>query len=1155
MDEQPLVSPGQSQLRALSRVIGVNEQSQPFMTDDVRAVETYTLQHLAEGKAQYIGATITSVMTSANAAIFQVMPMRLAESTTFRHQYYEFVRELAVETPAQAPPNYLEVRESETTATLTRHSIGITTTAQELRTSKGQFFLIGKFTMATVAFIEQAELHAIRALLDQPSYYAQYYAARGAYELDLARAGRIKDEFWDILRRDDNGFFTLADLVKQDFSMRNLTPTHVIMPEGVRSMIASSSKRTEYSRRGPGAAQNAELLGDSIGDEVAGLSMVIVRAYDFETKRLRIEPLDRNAITGSHYRMGHFFTNCDLSRYCSAYQEIEIYDMDTDGFQRLDLQTAIAACGRFDAEGKLHPFHYDLVGAWENYTSANNRSVPIFDNQYDMFIYTSVAKNGERYANVASLWGHMEQWALSDDDLHRTASTLAWKVRKSVPRSALEAIAAGLDDIAELYELPWSNNDIAFARQAGAIGRFGAPKLPADGGGRSNYRPRGYGSVAGYMELANAYNSNELAYVDQALAQRANAFRNAAAQVHRTYSEVFDTSSHPALSPKLVSQIFRSPSTTKNAERINSMLNFFQNIVDQNKAAVYVEPADAQGPGGAFAPFADVGEASPYTDLREAVTEFGTTARIASAFESQASIATTEAAFAESQLGRRYAKYARAKNAQGVSVDADNAAPLDDGGPLLAQFVEQEVNALPSRQEKVAVVDRVLRYVEQGTAPRNITANVIAAWASKGVPQAEATATSSQVTSRTPFASSVDALIGSEENARAALSIESPLMPGRKYSVAEIQTENVVSAIDGSGANDNLLRTTLFSGAQLPQQGNRGYGLAAVDEDDDMGTFNGSTQPTWADDAFVDIVGDERVVNEHFMERYRRAGQMSDWLERVSVKMVLLAPITEQTLLSFARNDIALPIGFLVEQFLQRYQTSSFIFVAQNPSSPVGNVYHLDFDVHTGRDAVRKDLMYHISGYLGAVVNDPRRYFVAHDVVVSGYNGGQNTVPFDQDTFEPKSLSRLQREGPSLLYFAVPAHTLAGKSSADKVPLRHDIRGYSDEIGNAQSAAQYQERPHHKSALYYTAKLDLEQIMRPTAQDWFSFDRAPTTANTVTSQGFQRVCNPDSGNYTLHVNSQDVFKNAVYPSVRKLRTSKLPQFYKDVYSPNASIAI
>jgi len=1148
--EAPLVASGDNQLRALARVIGVNQQNYQFDADQVRSVEKYTLQHLAEGKPQYIGSTITSAMQSANASILEVMPMIEAEGITFRHQYYEFVRELAVETPAQAPPNYLEVQESETEATLTRHAIGITTSVQELRTSKGQFFFMGKLIQATVAFVEQAELHAMRALLEQPSFYARYYAARGQYELDLARAGRIKDEYWDILRRSDNGFFELADLVKQDFSMRNLTPSHVIIPEGVRSIISNSDLRTEYYRRGNDAAANAEQLGDSIGETLAGLRIVTVRAYDYEKKDLRIEPLNRRAIIGAHFRMDHFWPNCDLARFCSAYQEIEVFSMDNDEFERIDLETAIHASGRFDAEGRLHDWHADLVGGWSHYTNPNRRSVPIHANEYDMFIYTSVGSDGQRVANVAALWGHMEEWALDDDTVKRTATTIANYVRRNVPQAALNAIAAGIADIDELYELPWSAADLAYATSSPGVGRFGAPRLVPNSAIGAGYKPRGYGSVAGYMELASAAGNPAFAYVDQQMAGRAAAFKNAAAQLHRAFAELFDAGSHPALSPKLVSQIFRSGSGTKNAGRINSMLNFFQNIVDQNKAALYITGV-AAGAAPAGLVVVDLADDSPYQGVTSALREAGTVPAVARAFGSQAAVDEFEARFEQSTFARRYTKYL--SNKRSVSDDADDGAVFDEQATVLARFVTNEVFTREDSAEQLALLDKAVRYVDQGKAPRSIAAETLDAWASDTAAaqrgQVEAAAGERVAVGLT---ASIDALNESEDAVKVAVAIQSPLNPGQVLRLDALDAD-AIAALDGSGSNDNLLRTTIFSGAKNVGAGVRGAPTAAGSAM--PRGFDGGLQPTFAADEFVDVVGSERVVNNNIVDRFRRAASTSDWLLRVSTQMFLTAPILHQTLDAFVRNDIALPVAFLVEQFNRRYETASFIYLAQNPAAPVGNVYHLDFDVHVGRDAIRKDIMYHISGYLGAVVSDVRRYFVAHDVVVVGYDGGENTVPFDQSTFNPKGLGQLPRKGPSLLFFMVPAGSLVGKAEG-KTPLVHDIRGYSDQIGNSRSASQYQDRPFHKSALYYTTKLGLEQITRPTQEDWYRFDRAPATFNTVTAQGFQRVIDPDSRNFILHINSHDPFKNSVYPGARKLRESKLPQHYRaNVYSPNGSIAV
>ncbi len=393
----PLVQTGDSELRAIARAIGANQQSFLYDTNQTRAVETFTLQHLIGDSATYLSATVSSAMQSANPSIFRLAPMLRAETTRFKTQHYEFIAELAVETPAQAPPNYLEVQESEFEAGLTRHALAVTATVQELRTAKGQFFFMGKLIYLTIAFIEQAELKFFQAVVETPSVYARYAFLRNQWEIDLARVGRVKDEYWDILRRNPSGFFTLRDLVAGDFNSKNLRVTHVLMRTGIRSLIAASPMLNIYNLRGPGAAENNEMRADNIGNNLGGVEIITVRAYEYEKKDLRIDPLDRRTIIGAHYRMDpNMWPTCDYSKWCTAWMNIELYSVNDDVWQVFTPQQALRACGRFGPEGKLHPHHDDLLEHWKTYVdSGNRRTVPIRDNQYDMFFYTTTNVAGQ----------------------------------------------------------------------------------------------------------------------------------------------------------------------------------------------------------------------------------------------------------------------------------------------------------------------------------------------------------------------------------------------------------------------------------------------------------------------------------------------------------------------------------------------------------------------------------------------------------------------------------------------------------------------------------------------------------------------------------------------------------------------------------------
>lgn len=1159
-DIQPLVSAGVSELRALARAIGVNPQRFEFHPEDARAIESFTLEHLAAGNPVYIGSSITSAMQSANAGIFRLMPMLRADGIEFVSQWFEVVPEIAVETPAQAPPNYLEIKERQQTATLTRHALGVTATVQELRTAKGQFFFMGKLIYLTVAFVEAAEMHAFQALVETPTAYANYVLRTAAWEMDLARAGRARDEFWDILRRSPNGFFELRDSLENEFAGKNLFLTHVLMREGVRSVIANSPMRTQYFLRGPGAADNAEQLADSIGDVIGGLEIIVVRAYRYEEKDLAVDPLDRHSIIGAHFRMApNFHPQCGLDKWCSAMMEIEIYSVNDDDWQRIDLKTAINESGRFSDDGKLHPWHDELITGFKQYANANQRSVPIFDSQYDMFLYLVEAPNGETYVNKTAVIGHMEPWALTEETVMRTARGIVNYVKTQMNEKELDAIRIGLDDIATLYETVPTVLQNTIWRASTANGRYGAPRLlprtvvaglSADGANLTNFRPSGYGTVAGYLELGSAFRNPELAYIDQALAERAQNFANASVKLHQAFRTVFDDRTHPALVPAFAPQYLRASSATKNSAKINSSLNFLQNIVDQNKAVLVFSPAagerePALAPSSGVVTLQALPEDSPYAPVVDRLRIYPDPI-VARVFMSPETLGSFEARFAASEFGKKYAAYLK-KRRPPVSEDGEQATTiLADGGPLFEQFVTNEVLTRPSVTSQVALLKNAIRNVEQGTAPRQINANILAGLASD-----EAAALRPQVERRPApagarpvgLAVSVDALLEAPDAVRRDLGIMSPITPGQVLRVEDLTEENLRD-LDSSGPNNNVTRLVTFASARASRvmPGARGE-IPTGEEREGISAFDGAQLPSFAFENFVDIVGADLVENTNLSTRYEMFGNMADPLLRIAGQMLVLAPVHRQTFLSFVDRDVPQPVGFLIEQFNRRYVTSSMVFISQNPDQPIGNIYFLDPDMHVGRDAIRKTIMYHMSMYLGAVINDPKRYFIAHDVFVVGYMGGENAVPFDQESFSAGQLDILDEDGPSLLFFMEPAHVLIGGTPETKVPTTHDIRGYSERLGNARASALKNERPHHPSALYYTTKLDLDSIKRMGINNWFDFTRLPGIYNTVTHQGAQRVMTPAKEMFESYLTPHDPFGTAVGPGSRKLRATSAAAHY------------
>lgn len=1175
----PRLKAGYDALTSVANVLGATTKNFTFTPDQVRAVETFTLQRLMEGRAEYLGFTITSAMQSANPAIFELFPMIKTNDITFSTDYYEFPKQIAIATPAQAPPSYVKVEKRSHHVTLERYSLAATTTVQELRTAEGQFIFRGKLITVAVGFIDAAELLAIQLLLTRPSFYAQYWIESGQHPFDLARAGRMTDLYFDILRRRENALPELVDLVRQSMSQRNIEPTHIIMSEGMRSIYMQSPKYLEYYRIGAEAANNSRRLTDAAGDSFDGLKFIIISPVDFGEADMIVNPLERLTIIGQHFRMDHFYDDelCD-EKWCSKFYSIQFFSMEADGWATITIDDAIENCERFSpADGYLADHHLALRDDLAN--KVRESGVPVYENQYDMFIYLAFNESNKRpVANVAELWGHMERWALSDITVRRVAATTVAAMRRAFDSLAdkyMEAIALGLADIKELYSQQIDDLDAAFLGAAGPLNRTGIrelPAAPAGFAGVTNYRPPGYGSVRGYWEIGEKAGKNGFGYIDQGLASRASAFRTASVQLHAFYKELYGVS-HPALDPRNApadyllnnGSVLSGRATDAENERA-SMLNFFQNIVDKPKTTLLIS-GGAGGAAAAAGRTTPLPEGSPFANINDIAIPFPP--RFAARFGSPAAVDQFETDFENSTFARRYAELiggsrASRRGRRGAPSDDADAAEVFEGSAL-ARFNRREVVQKGLTDDQIiALYTRVIDIVDRN-ANEEFTLDTLEAWSrDAGGAQLRgrlgADLPAGAVNARTTaFVASLDALRNSAAATGAAPSVflSAPNNSAAPISLAAATPEN-----DGTGANNNLLLTSIVSSRAAPTRapvaGVRGVpggrGRESVDPTESLFGGIGGQPPGYALDAFTDTVGTETVVNKNITGRFAEVAKSTNWAHRIAAQMFLLAPITKHVLRKFNELNIAQPVAWLVQMPFRRYRASSMIFVSKSSVRPFGATRYLDFDTHLGRNAINKDLMVHISGYMGPTAEDVQDWFVAHDTAIVGYEGGENARAIRVSNWNINAVDQQGYEGPSLFYQMVPAGSLIGN---DKTPTTHDIRGFADAVnynGNSlHRDSVWGGRPFYSTALYYNTLFGLSDIVTPTSADWTRFHRRQGTLNTVTHQGYQRVRNTHTGNFDGdYLPSSDPFKDSVGPGVRELRDSALPRVYgKNSYTGQA----
>lgn len=1148
---QPLVTAGANSLASVVQVLGPPNISFPHSADSAQAVETLTLQRILENKNAYQGFSIVTLMESANPAMLELFPTKLTNTLTHVQDFYEFPKEMAMHTSPGAAPGQSGTAKTTRTWTLTQYNFGQSTTVQELRTTEGQFVWKGKLIILAIAFIEVAEMLVVQCLLDTPSYYAEYFVHRGLHEIDLARAGRMKDLFFDILHRSDNGMAELVNAVRQDMSgQRSIMPTHMLIAEGVAG-LAITKRHMDYYMNGPGAAQNAQQIADAFPDVYDGIRIIKVRALDYREKRLHINLLERQTQIGQNFAIDFFHPGADLGKWSSNWLTIAVYSMETDGLAYIGLEECIERCGRFHkGDGNLTHHHYQLAKNWRDLCSRAN--LPIQDHQIDMFIYQAHdEKTQQSTFNVATIFGHMEPWALSDETIERTSTTIAYYYRNTVGDAALHDIGVGLDNINELYEKTLDDNDVAFIVKAsgGTNGRFGVPDLKGDmfqvnvGGAAvrlgPNYKPAGYGTVAGLMAISDA----DPAIVDPQLIDQAKLFRKAAVAFHKASETLFGRG-HYSLDPRYAPAVFKASPVTAQASNFASLINLFTTVVDNNKLPIAKTREAARA---AISP--EIKRALGTTDavLDEAITDALTAVpdRVFDSFSPAPNATKFASDYLASPFSQRYAAHLGGpRGRRAASLDVEGAVGAAD--PALRTFATFVQNELVGRgksntEQRAHLLTAVVAAVTGATpSPDVVNAGLLDAWRGAAGPGPLQSAVGGNGVSASALAVSLQSAAG-----KAAIQFMSP------YGGTGILNQGDAALLgDGSGVNDNVLR----AGYHIHSQAR-----ARPEAEAARAPFTGAVPAPYERQLATDVVGAALVINQVLTARFKRAASKPGWLMRVSQQLFLLASISSDQLHSFRVHNVAPPVAFLLEQPWRRYRTTSAIFLSKPSNTDLGNVLLMDPDMHMGHDAIDKSVFVNMSMYMGAAPRDCQDWYVAHDIAVVGYDGGETATLFDIGLLGKlhAQLAHLPMDGPSILPFMVPAGSLVDKHSPVKVPPTHDIRGYRNaayyKAGSVERDSQFSKRPMYGSAPFYNTLLQLAGLPTFGTAEWPKYRLLQAVYNTTTHRGYQRIINPHTLTHSDVILPQDQFGESVYPGCRDLRTSLLARHYDPMDYKRAAV--
>jgi len=1131
-DEIQPLSKGDRTLSSIMPMLGPPAMATNFNVEDRLPHEQWPVEKLFEDKQLYLeNAISTMVMRTHNPFVTNVLlPLQYHDSITFMWTKWHAHRTLAAQTPQGAPPERVTQSREKFRASMNRYQLGFIVNAESLVNPEGEFALALDLANVAVAFGDLFEQLGLTALLQRKHVHRERLRQAHDPYANAADVFAYEKLFWDAVRKDPSGrgFYMLREEVKK--AQREIISSAAVIPEGLKSLLAAGSGNQDYYFYGPGARRNVEYGSDAVGNTAAQLELHVVREIELDRSGVRVRPLHRIKTIGDHFRLEDYSSHCRPAEYRSCARTIKVFDMsDTRGvFKPVEFLTALRATERFDASGKLSPFHGQLARA--PLAMSRRAGVPLGDNNFvDMFLY--MKDDGGSY-DVATVIGQMEDAAMPYSALRATAETIVHHILETEP-NARSNLNSGQTLINKIFVKEIKEGDAdAISTMLASAGltssesnvpvsgnEFGAhdldvlethENLPENG----SYLPPGFGSVAGLYTIASVSPSSRLGRaIGAETIGIANDFVSTVDAVHGKLKDIFSTT-HPILGGNNVPAHFSSiyPEGTPARQDMHGKIMLAQTLLDTNKAPLMYHGKPSAGDETIVD--ADETTAAPELaeplvgpiadDVSEQEAEIIDAARDQLA---QSASPATRAAFATTESIRKFraayaaspfaSAYKRSMMGKATEPEARAAADTTSFGLFATTHMIS-----PAVIEAPAVLSNVLHHlVEAVTAGTAFRSN-----------QIEAKLAQWQTTPPTVVA-------------RAAAK---PATPAFYSSHAPRMTRLVVPP--------SALRKLSGAAAKMFSVAESRHAPTSIDN-----VFAFSKAPL---DEIRDKYKEHKpALTPQMKRKHAKVNTERDPLMRLVLHQLLFAPITFETFEKLYDNDVRVPLSILGERPLRRYEAASIIFVA--PGDELGEIAWTNFDMFLASNAMTKQHEGNASIWACAIIKDEARTFLAEDVYVTGYYGGESLKAYSRAEFDPANLNKTSA---SVFYLLVPYGSLRGPEAVAKT---HDVRGFyrADIIENRLTETARRlvvDRPHYASALYYNLVYPWSglRVLSVDEADYFKVDGRAD--NTVTHQTMQWMWNAHTGEWSSAILNTDHFGQNIYEGHGELRTMGSAAHYREM---------
>jgi hypothetical protein len=570
---------------------------------------TLPLHHMYEGQVSFLGSTIDeAILFDHNAWLLtEILPLTQVSGIEFSWTTDSTPIIHADQIPDGGMGGLIETNSVNHKVKLNRYGLSFHTSNDELNVTQGRSAFTTKLASLILRFADTLSNMGLVALRDAPDHRTAEVRAIYGLNGSLEAALTWERFFWDISRKYKHGMDLATTKVSGDV-MNPYKPNHLIVPQGMRTIISIDDAKRDFYLNGPGNQDYIKMGRDA--PMIDELSIHEVREYTATNRDGLVAPLARRRTIGDHFRMWDHLKNIPDSEYRSDMRTVHVFDMSTgDGkFTPVTLKDALRFTHRFatdDEDGALSSVHDKLAKNMKQILFRLGLSDRVEDNFVDPLLYTD---DGVKYKK-ASIIGQLDERGMPDEAVRATAGTVRARILETLTPEDREALRKGLMLINRLYNKPLKTEDRVFMNgvvnaagvEQGVVNGApsGASPLPDDVAqlvvDDDSYYPAGYGSIPGLLEIADLDNRPNVGLrkkVSSAVIETAVKFARAIDSLYDAASSLF-VKNHPAFDPKQVPVYFAA---SNDNERQNAINNFACNLLDRSKQPIYL---NLDGNGGA----------------------------------------------------------------------------------------------------------------------------------------------------------------------------------------------------------------------------------------------------------------------------------------------------------------------------------------------------------------------------------------------------------------------------------------------------------------------------------------------------------------------------------------------------------------------------